>query len=61
MLAVPEAGIDLPLKAMAWQDSEGRVHLSVNDPAYLQSRFGLSADLVKPLAAASGLIDSVTG
>src|ERR1035438_6312845 len=60
MLAVPEAGIDLPLKALAWQDREGKTHLSVNDAAYLQSRFSLPADLVKPLAAASSLLDSVT-
>jgi uncharacterized protein (DUF302 family) len=59
MLAVPEAGIDLPLKAMSWQDSDGKVHLSFNDPAYLQSRFSVPADLVRPLAAAAALIDTI--
>jgi uncharacterized protein (DUF302 family) len=56
MLAVPTAAIDLPLKALAWQDHDGKVWLSYNDPAYLQRRFGLSDDVVKPLAAAVGLI-----
>jgi uncharacterized protein (DUF302 family) len=59
MLAVPEAGIDLPLKAMAWQDGDGRVHLGYNDPAYLQSRFNLPAELLGPFSAVAALIESV--
>ena len=35
------AGIDLPLKALAWQDAEGKVWLSYNSPDYLFSRFGI--------------------
>src|ERR1035441_11106255 len=48
MLAAPTSAIDLPLKALAWQDAGGQVWLSYNDPAYLQRRFGLSAEVVKP-------------
>jgi len=51
MLAEPTSAIDLPLKALAWQDTEGKVWLSYNDPAYVQRRFGLSDDVMKPLAA----------
>jgi uncharacterized protein (DUF302 family) len=58
MLAVPEAGIDLPLKALAWQAPDGKVYISFNDPAYAQSRFNLPAELLRPLAAVAGLIES---
>ncbi len=38
MVAAPRLAIDLPLKALAWQDDEGKVWLSYNSPEYLQSR-----------------------
>lgn len=34
------AGIDLPLKALAWQDASGQVWLAYNDPRYLAGRHG---------------------
>ncbi|HEX5193782.1 MAG TPA: DUF302 domain-containing protein [Solirubrobacteraceae bacterium] len=37
-------GIDLPLKALVWQDEQDRVWLSYNDPAWLARRHELSAD-----------------
>lgn len=57
MLAAPTAAIDLPLKALAWQDSDGKVWLSYNDVEYLKRRFGLHDDAVKGLAAAVPLIE----
>lgn len=57
MLAAPLSAIDLPLKALAWQDGDGKVWLSYNDPAYLQQRYGLSDDVMKPLAAIGPLIE----
>jgi uncharacterized protein (DUF302 family) len=36
-------GIDLPVKALAWQDAEGRVWLTWNDTAWLAERHGLGA------------------
>lgn len=57
MLAAPLAAIDLPLKALAWQDANGQVWLSYNDPAYLQQRFELSDDVMEPLAAVGALIE----
>jgi len=57
MLAVPTSAIDLPLKALAWQDSNGQVWLSYNDAAYIQRRFGLSDHLMKPLAGMGALIE----
>jgi len=48
-------GIDLPLKALVWQDDSGQVWLGYNDPAYLASRHGVpqcpaAAALAKALA-----------
>ena len=37
------AGIDLPLKALVWQDTDGKVWLSYNDPAWIAQRHGLGA------------------
>jgi uncharacterized protein (DUF302 family) len=56
MVAAPSVAIDLPLKALAWQDERGRVWLSYNAPEYLQQRHGFPADLLKNIAGASALI-----
>jgi uncharacterized protein (DUF302 family) len=37
------AGIDLPLKALVWEDAAGKVMLSYNDPAYLAKRHGAAS------------------
>ena len=34
-------GIDLPLKALAWQDANGKSFLGYNDPAYIAARHGV--------------------
>jgi uncharacterized protein (DUF302 family) len=57
MLAAPTAAIDLPWKALAWQDASGQVWLSYNHPAYIQRRYGLSADVIKPLAGLGAVIE----
>jgi uncharacterized protein (DUF302 family) len=57
MLAAPTAAIDLPLKALAWQDAEGHVWLSYNDVAYLRRRFGLTNDDVKTISGIGVLLE----
>jgi uncharacterized protein (DUF302 family) len=57
MLAAPTAAIDLPLKALAWQDSDGKVWLSYNDPEYMKKRFGLAADQIKTIVGIGPLIE----
>ena len=37
------AGIDLPLKALVWEDSANQVWLGYNDPAFLAQRHGAVA------------------
>ncbi len=41
MLCAQTAGIDLPLKALVWQDEAGKVWLSYNNPTYIASRHGI--------------------
>jgi uncharacterized protein (DUF302 family) len=55
MQASPTVAIDLPLKALFWQDAEAKVWLTYNDPAYLQQRHGIPAELLPNIAAVSGL------
>ncbi len=38
MECAQSAGIDLPLKVLAWQDAAGQSWLGYNDPAYLAKR-----------------------
>jgi uncharacterized protein (DUF302 family) len=38
------AGIDLPVKALAWEDADGRVWLSYNDAAWIAQRHALCAE-----------------
>ena len=49
------AGIDLPLKALVWQDAAGKVMLSYNDPDSLAKRHGAaSCPVVENLKKALG-------
>jgi uncharacterized protein (DUF302 family) len=55
MESVQTLGIDLPLKALVWQDVQGAAWLSYNDPAFLARRHGLQAannSAVSSMAAA---------
>ena len=47
-------GIDLPQKALVWQDDKGQVWLSYNDPNYLDQRHGLAecAQVIKKVEKA---------
>ena len=44
MQSVQTIGMDLPLKALVWQDASGDTWLSYNDPAWLAQRHGLARD-----------------
>ncbi len=55
MLASPGIAIDLPLKILVAQDTDGKVWLSYNDPAYLADRHGLPAEFLPVLAGVEAL------
>jgi uncharacterized protein (DUF302 family) len=48
MQAGQTAGIDLPLKALVWQDTAGKIWISYNEPEWIAGRHGLG-DGVKPV------------
>lgn len=59
MQSVQTIGIDLPLKALVWQDEAGTTFLSYNDPAYLAHRHELG-DSAKPVVEAmSGALKAI--
>jgi len=58
MQAVQTAAIELPLKALAWEDAAGKVWLSTDNPELLRRRFGVDSSLLKPLAAVGPLLDA---
>jgi uncharacterized protein (DUF302 family) len=49
-------GIDLPQKALIWQDEAGQVWLSYNDPKYLASRHSIKecGEIIKKIEKALG-------
>jgi uncharacterized protein (DUF302 family) len=58
------AGIDLPMKALAWEDADGNVWLAYNDPAYIAERHGIAdrdAVIKKMTGALNKLSDIATG
>ncbi|HEY2036437.1 MAG TPA: DUF302 domain-containing protein [Steroidobacteraceae bacterium] len=61
MLQVPAAGLDLPLKVLAWEDTDGKVWVAYNDPQYIVRRHGIEAALAANLAAVVPLIESAAG
>jgi len=59
MVASPTLAIDLPLKALVWEDAGGKVWLSYNTAEYLKQRHNIPDDLVKSLAVIGPLLQSV--
>ena len=57
MVASPTAGLDLPLKALVWEDSTGATWIAYNDPQYVLSRHDLPPALAANLAAVLPLLE----
>jgi uncharacterized protein (DUF302 family) len=51
MLAQPTVGLDLPLKALVWEDAQGQTWLGYNDPTYIVRRHAIVASLAANLSA----------
>ena len=50
MIASPSVAIDLPLKALVWQDDDGKVWISYNSPDYLKERHAIPESLMQNIA-----------
>jgi uncharacterized protein (DUF302 family) len=56
LVAAPTMGIDLPLRVLIWQDANGAVWLSYNDPDFLAQRHGVPAELIRNIAGIRALV-----
>ena len=65
MQAAQTIGIDLPLKALVWQEAAGATWLSYNDPSWLAKRHGLGHEVEAALnamtAALAAVVKAATG
>ena len=53
------AGIDLPMKALAWKDKKGQVWLTYNDPTYIANRHSIG-DRPKIVKKMTGALNKLT-
>jgi uncharacterized protein (DUF302 family) len=60
MLAAPTAGLDLPFKALAWENEQGETWIACNDPRYIVRRHGLAPALAANLAVIMPIIEQAT-
>ena len=60
MQSVQTIGIDLPLKALVWQDTSGATWLSYNDPVWLAQRHGLAGETSTAIGNLSAALAAVT-
>ncbi len=56
MQAAPTVAIDLPLKALVWEDVDGKVRLTYNAPEYLQQRHNVPLELLPNIAGVNELL-----
>jgi len=59
MQSVQTIGIDLPLKALVWQDASGITWLSYNDPSWLAKRHGAGHDVEGTVTALTGALHAL--
>ena len=59
MQSVQTIGIDLPLRALVWQDESGTTWLSYNDPAFLARRHALSEKANVSVNAIAAMLGAV--
>lgn len=53
-------GIDLPVKALAWQDADGKVWLTYNDANWIAERHRLTTESANAVRAVAAGMDVVT-
>jgi uncharacterized protein (DUF302 family) len=59
MQAVQSSGIDLPLKMLVWQDANGIVNLTYNEPSWIAARHGLGGAVDKVVAGMAATLDAL--
>lgn len=56
MNSSPSVAIDLPLKALAWEDDQGQVWLGYNSPDFLKQRHNLTNEQGKIIAGFGSML-----
>jgi uncharacterized protein (DUF302 family) len=59
MQADQAIGIDLPLKALVYEDAAGKTWLAYNDPHWLTLRHGLGAAVAAPVEAMTAALAAI--
>jgi uncharacterized protein (DUF302 family) len=59
MQSVQTAGIDLPLKALVWQDEAGTTWLSYNVPAWIADRHRVGPETKDSIHALTAALDAI--
>jgi uncharacterized protein (DUF302 family) len=59
MELVQTIGIDLPLKALVWQDASGITWLSYNDPTWIAKRHGLHSGVGATVSVLTTALDQM--
>ena len=59
MQAEQALGLDLPLRALVYEDAEGEVFVAYNEPAWIVARHGLEPSAFAPVAGMSRLLADV--
>ena len=52
-------GIDLPLKALAWEDENGKVWLTHNETTWIAERHGLTVKSIETIVAMEGNLKTI--
>jgi len=61
MLAAPTAALDLPLKILVHEDTDGKVWVTYNAPSYLQQRHAIPNELMPNIMVIEQLARSAAG
>src|ERR1700688_1197809 len=61
MELVQMIGIDLPLKALVWQDAAGVTWLSYSDPNWMAKRHGLRSEVGATVSVLIAALDQMAG
>lgn len=60
MQQAPTAGLDLPLKALVWEDDQGATWVAYNTPDYILQRHGLPSAMSANLAGTIPLLQQIS-
>jgi len=59
MQAAPTSGIDLPLRALVWQDASGTTSIAYNDPVWIARRHHIETEAAQPLHVMAAFLEAV--